>query len=297
MSPRGQRTSVKLGFEEASMRIPLDAIIPLRDIAPAVRKSMKYAQIEASIAEVGIIEPPVVARDAVDRDRYHLLDGHLRVDIVRASGGTEIVCLIATDDEAFTYNRRICRMATIQEHLMILNAVKKGVSEERLARALNVNISSIRTKRTLLVGICSEVVALLRDRHVPINTFRQLRALKPLRQIEAAQLMIAMNRFSQSYARSLVTATPESQLVDGYRAPSPGLTAEQIALMQRESEKLERDFRSIETSYGADHLDLVLAMGYVGRLLGNARVVRHLAQHHADILAEFQKVADLQKAA
>ena len=297
MTPRSQRMPVKIGFEEASMRIPIAAIVPLRDIPAIARKSKKYAQIAASIAEVGIIEPPVVARDAVDKDRFHLLDGHLRVDIVRATGCTEIVCLIATDDEAFTYNRRVCRMATIQEHLMILNAVKKGVSEERLARALNVNISSIRTKRTLLVGICSEVVALLRDRHVPINTFRQLRALKPLRQIEAAQLMIAMNRFSQPYARSLVAATPDSQLADGYRPPAPGLTTEQIALMQRESEKLERDFRSIETSYGADHLDLVLAMGYVGRLLGNARVVRHLAQHHAGILAEFQKVADLQKAA
>ena len=297
MMSRNHRIPVKLGFEEASLRIPIEAIMPLRELPAIARKSRKYAQIAASIAEVGIIEPPVVARDAVDRDRYHLLDGHLRVDIVRASGGTEIVCLISTDDEAFTYNRRVSRMATIQEHLMILNAIKKGVSEERLARALNVNISSIRTKRTLLAGICPEVVALLRDRHVPINTFRQLRALKPVRQIEAAQLMIAMNRFSLPYAKSLVAATPDSQLAEGYRPPSPGLTTEQIALMRHESEKLERDFRSIESNYGVDHLDLVLAMGYVSRLLGNARVVRHLAQHHAGILAEFQKVADLQKAA
>ena len=297
MTPRSPRMAVKLGFEEASLRIPLEAIEPLHEVPALMRKTAKYTQIAASMAEVGIVEPPVVIRDAYDRDLFHLRDGHLRVDIVRAGGGTEIVCLIATDDEAFTYNRRVCRMATIQEHLMILNAVKKGVSEERLARALNVNISNIRAKRNLLVGICPEVVTLLRDRHVPINTFRQLRALKPLRQIEAAQLMIAMNRFSQPYARSLVAATPDSQLADGYRPPAPGLTAEQIAMMQRESEKLERDFRSIETSYGADHLDLVLAMGYVGRLLGNARVVRHLAQHHAGILAEFQKVADLQKAA
>ena len=245
------------------MRIPLEAILPLREISAGIRKSKKYAQIVASIGEVGIIEPPVVARDALDRDRYHLLDGHLRVDIVRARGEPEIVCLVATDDEAFTYNRRICRIATIQEHLMILNAVKKGVSEERLAKALNVNISSIRAKRTLLAGICPEVAELLRDRHVPINTFRQLRALKPVRQIEAAQLMIAMNRFSLPYARSLVVGTPENQLADGYRPQAPGLTAEQIAMMQRESENLERDFRSIETSYGADHLDLVLAMGYV----------------------------------
>ena len=29
----------------------------------------------------------------------------------------------------------------------------------------------------------------------------------------------------------------------------------------------------------------------------SARVIRYLAQHHADILAEFQKLSDLQKAA
>ena len=296
MTPRRPRLPVKLGFEELSLRIPIDAILPLRGVTAVVRKSVKYAQIAATIAEVGIIEPPVVARDAQDYDRYHLLDGHLRIDILRTRGDTEVVCLVATDDEAFTYNRRVSRIAIIQEHKMILNAIKKGVSEERLARALNVNISSIRTKRSLLVGICPEVVELLHDRHVPINTLRQLKILKPVRQIEAAQLMNAMNRFSITYARSLVAATPDAQIADGHRRQLPGLTDEQFALMQSESENLEREFRMDEANYGSDHLDLVLAIGYVGRLLSNARVVRHLAQFHADIEAEFQKIADLQKA-
>ena len=294
MPARRPQIPVKLGFEEVSLRIALDAIMPLREVSSTVRKSVKYAQIAASIAEVGIIEPPVVARDAQDRDRYHLLDGHLRVDIIRARGDAEIVCLVATDDEAFTYNRRISRIAIIQEHLMIINALKKGVSEQRLARALNVDVANIRTKRTLLTGICPEVVELFRNRHVPINTFHQLRAMKPMRQIEAAQLMIAMNQFSLSYARSLVAGSSDSQIVEGRRRPTPGLTSDQIALMQRESQHLEREFRVAEASYSADHLDLVLAAGYVGRLLGNARVVRHLAQRHAGILAEFQKISDLQ---
>jgi hypothetical protein len=96
---------------------------------------MARAQIAASIAEVGIIEPPVIARDSEDKDRFHLLDGHLRLDILKARGETEVVCLIALDDEAFTYNKRVSRIAIIQEHKMILNAIRKGVSEERLARA------------------------------------------------------------------------------------------------------------------------------------------------------------------
>lgn len=53
------------------------------------------------------------------------------------------------------------------------------------------------------------------------------------RQQEAAQLMVAMNRYTGSYARSLVAATPEDQLVKS-RKPKivAGLTAERGASAQ-----------------------------------------------------------------
>lgn len=296
MTPRSPFT-VRLGFEETSLRIPLDAIMPIREVTDTVRHSIKYKQIAASIAEVGIIEPPVVARDANNPELFHLLDGHLRVDIKRSRNEREVVCLVATDDEAFTYNRRVSRIATIQEHRMILNAVKKGASEDRLARALNVDIANIRMKRNLLVGICAEVAELLKDRHVPLNVFRLLKSLKPMRQIDAARAMIAMNRFSVTYMESLVASTHEDDIVPGFRKRSKGLTDDQVAVMRTEAEQVNQQFKLIEKSYGADHLDLVLASGYIAKLLGNARIVRYLAQRHAQILAEFQKIADFQKAA
>ena len=67
--------------------------------------------------------------------------------------------------------------------------------------------------------------------------------------------------------------------------------------MERESANLEREFKIAEQSYGTDHLDLVLANGYLGKLLGNARVVRYLAQHHREILTEFQKLAEMETVA
>lgn len=113
------------GFEHTTLRIPISEIMPLREVPNSVRKSVKYKQIAASIAEVGIIEPPVVVPDSRGSGRYHPLDGHLRLAILLEQGETEVVCLIALEDEAFTYNRRISRIAIIQEHRMILNAVKK----------------------------------------------------------------------------------------------------------------------------------------------------------------------------
>lgn len=264
---------------------------------PEVRKSVKYAQIAASIKEVGIIEPPVVVRDPVAEGRFRLLDGHLRLDILIAQGADEVVCLIATEDEAFTYNRRVSRMAVIQEHRMILQAVQKGASEDRLARALNVNIANIRMKRNLLVGICSEVAELLSDKHVPLKVFQELRKLKPMRQIAAAEMMVAMNRYSTGYVKSIVAATPADLLVAGKPPVVRGLSAQQVDLMTEESARLDREFKLIEQSYGADHLDLVLAAAYVTSLLNNARVVRHLAQKHPDLFSEFQKIAEMQKAA
>jgi hypothetical protein len=285
---KSSRELVALGFEETSMRIALGAILPLRVVTERIKASVKYAQIKASISEVGIIEPPVVARIKGDKAGFNLLDGHLRIEILRDNGAADVVCLVALDDEAFTYNKRISRIATIQEHRMILNAVRKGVSEERLAKALNVNIASIRFKRNLLVGICPEAANLLRDKHVPMAVFTELRHLKPVRQIEAAELMITMNKYSSSYAKAIVAASPPAALIAGRQKRPRGLSDRQVSLMQQESESLDREFRAVEKTYSADHLDLAMAFGYIERLLGNARVVGFMAQHHPDILSEFQ---------
>jgi ParB-like chromosome segregation protein Spo0J len=291
-------STVTMAFEETELRIAIADIQPLKLVSDVVKKTCKYAQIAASIREVGIVEPPVVARDRGEPGKYLLLEGHSRVEVLRDMGETDVVCLVSTDDEAFTYNKYVNRIAPIQEHMMILKAVERGVSQERIAKALNVDVQSIRRKRHLLDGICAEVAEILKDKHLAFQTFSELKKMMPLRQIEAAELMVAMNKYTISYAQSLLAATPESQLVESTKPKRvKGLSEEQIALMERESVNLEREFRIAEKSYGADHLDLVVTNGYLGKLIGNARVVRYLAQHHREILAEFQKLAGMDAAA
>lgn len=286
--------SVRIGFEETSLRIPISSIKPLHRVSDAVKATPKYAQIAASIREIGIVEPPVVARDRTDPGQFLLLDGHLRLEVLKDGGHTDVVCLISTDDEAFTYNKRVNRIAIIQEHRMIMKALDRGVSEERLAKALNVNVAHIKRKRHLLDGICPEVAELLKDRHVSIHALWQLKKVVPIRQIEAAELMVAMNKYTIGYAKTLVAATPQSQLVRADRPKTVrGLTADQVALMERESANLEREFKVAEQSYGANHLDLVLAKGYLAKLLANVRVERYLGQHQQEILSEFKKITDM----
>jgi hypothetical protein len=286
---------VQMSFEQTGIRLPIADIVPLRAIAGATKKTPKYLQIAASIREVGIVEPPIVARDRSDRGKYLLLDGHIRVEVLKDIGETEVACLVSTDDEAFTYNKRISRLSIVQEHKMILKAIERGVSEERIAKALNVDVPSIKRKLKLLDGICPEAVDLLKDKHLPILAFGYLRKMAPLRQIEAAHLMIAMNKYTLSYVKSLLAATPREQLAKRDQPKSiKGLTDEQIALMERESASLQREFKLAEQSYGTDHLDLVLAKGYLASLLTNVRIVRYLAQNQSEILREFQRIAEME---
>ncbi len=289
---------VKMAFEKVGLRVAIADIQPLKLVAPALKKSSKYLQIATSIREVGVIEPPVVVRDRETQGKYLLLDGHLRVEVLKDMGKTEVDCLISTDDEAYTYNKRVNRLAIIQEHRMILKAIERGASDERIARALNIDVKTLQTRKQLLFGICPEVVELLKDKHVTVKAFAALKKMLPLRQIEAAELMTAMNKYTVPYADSLLAATPQSQLVDPGKPKAPKkMSNEQLAMMERESANLDREFKIAEQAYGTDHLDLVLAKGYLAKLLGNARIVRYLAQHQQELLSEFQKIAELESAA
>lgn len=279
------------GFEANLLTIPINAILPVKQLPVTVTKSQKYGQIAASIREVGLIEPPVVARAAGQDGSFILLDGHVRLHVLKEMGETTVTCLVATDDESFTYNKRISRLATIQEHKMILRAVERGVSEARIAAALNVNIALIRQKRTLLNGICPEAAELLKARHCPINSFRSLRKMKPLRQIQAAELMIAANNYTVPYVEAILAASDATDLVDPAAKKTPaGVTREQAERMKAEMANLQKNIKLIEGTLGPDHLRLVVAGRYVERLLQNDRLARYLDKNHGEILSEFRQI-------
>ena len=114
-----------MAFERESVFVEFSNILPVKQLQKRVKKTKKYLQISASIREVGIIESPIVARDRDKKGKFLLLDGHLRIEVLKELGAQGVTCLVATDDEAFTYNKRINRLATIQEHKMILKAIKR----------------------------------------------------------------------------------------------------------------------------------------------------------------------------
>jgi hypothetical protein len=284
---------VKLGFELDTKEIDISTILPTRVIDEHIKSSPKYAAIAASINEVGIIEPPVVYPMTGASHQFLLLDGHLRIEALKASGQTSVLCLISTDDEGYTYNHKVNRLMPIQEHFMIIRALERGVSEERIAAALRVDVSSIRAKRNLLRGICDEAVALLKGVPIGAVALQHLRKVKPSRQVELAEMMNIVANYSSPYCQALVAATPKEQLVDtGPSKTCLTLGADDVARMQREMETLQRDLQAHEDTYGANFLNLVIVRGYLSKLLDNGRVVRFLSSSHPDLLNAFQQIVD-----
>ena len=284
---------VKMAFNPEGVKIPIDRILPLKMVKSSVKKTMKFRQIATSIREVGVIEHLIVHPQNGDSVNYLLLDGHLRFEVLKEIGQKEVFCLVSTDDEAFTYNHKVNRISPIQEHFMILRAVEKGVSEERIAKTLNVDVAKIRQKRNLLENICSEVVELLKDKQFSPNAIRILKKMKPMRQIEVAELMIAANNYTVPYAQALLAATPKDQLVEQLKPKGiEGLSPEEMARMEKETEILARDFKIVNDSYGKDTLNLVLACGYLSKLIGNPQIARFLSKHFPDILSEFQQIIE-----
>jgi len=284
---------LRLACDTEVLVVSIQRILPLRKLEDGIRKTSKYKCIEASIRELGLIEPLVVFPQANSNGCYILLDGHVRHMILRTLGESSAKCLVATDDEGFTYNHKINRLSAIQEHFMIRRAIKNGVSEARIARSLDVDVNTIRQKRDMLDGICPEVVQILKDRRATSKTFRQLRRLKPIRQIEVAELICTAGNYSEGYVRCLIAATPVDQLVEEERPKEVrGLSPEDVARMEHEMATLGREFKVIEESHGKNVLNLVIVNGYLKKVLDNARVVRYLSQNHPEILTEFQKLAE-----
>jgi ParB-like chromosome segregation protein Spo0J len=219
------------------------------------------------------------------------LDGHIRLIALRELNFTEVTCLVAIDDESYTYNSRINRLSTIQEHLMIKRAIERGVTPEKLAKALNVNPATISRKFALLDGICPEAAELLKDRQFPVDISRVLRKMKPHRQIECVELMVSANTITIAYAEAMFAATPASMLLEEKKSNRlTGLTPEQMSKMEREMSNLQEQYKMVEQTYGQDVLNLVLAKGYLTKLLENKSVVRYLSKRQPEVLVEFEAI-------
>lgn len=281
----------KTAFLLDAVELPLEKILPSRPLKPGVKSTTRYKTIDASVREVGVIEPLVVYPPQGKSGRHLLLDGHVRLEVLRDIGKTHALCLVSTDDEACTYNHRVNRISPIQEQRMIAKAIDAGVPEARIAKALNIKLETVRKNKSRLLGICPEAIERLKDKPITDMGLRLMKKVKPYRQVEIAEVMKLSNTFTAAYAKALYLATPRDQLVD--ESGRTGSRSEPLEQLDAEMRGLERDFVLLEETYSRDTLNLQLVRSYLKKLLANGRVHKYLAQKHAELLAQLQRVVEV----
>lgn len=164
------------------LHIQIERLLPMKVVVADERKNATFRRVLAAIRELKLIEPVMVYPQGAGKNpNYSILDGNTRFEAMKKLGYTTIPCLIATEDEAYTYNHKVSVVPPIQEHKMIMKAIESGVSEERIAKALDVDVQNIRLKRDLLNGICPEAIEILKNKFPGRETFREMRKVKPMR--------------------------------------------------------------------------------------------------------------------
>lgn len=286
---------VRAAFDLGGITVPLSAIHPIRQVKPTDHAFGKYRAVLASIREVGLIEPLMVFPQRGTRGAYLLLDGHMRLKALHELGHTEAFCLIASDDDAFTYNDKVNRLSLIQEHAMIVRAIEHGVTPDQISKALGIDVSKIKASVNLLDGIDAEAVDLLKDKPITATALKLFRKAKPIRQVDMAQLMVSGNNYTRAYAEALIVGTPSEQLVGGNKAKTThGISDEEITRMEKEMETLEQDYRLHQDNFGENSLHLNASQRYVKRLLENTKVKRFVGNRYPELLEEFQELAAME---
>lgn len=280
--------TIRAAFENRIISLAIAEIGYSKQIEKQTLSSNKFKAITASVKEIGIIEPPIVCmRDG----KFFLLDGHLRLEALKKLKIDRVNCLVSKDDEDFTYNKHVNRVASIQEHKMITKALERGVSAKKLAKVLNVAEEYLHDKRNLLDGICPEVVEMLKNRVQCGSIFPYLKKLKPYRQIEAVNLMNESHNFTIKFARAIYLASSDGQLVDPEKRRRH-VDMDRLGNLENEVVKLQSDYKLIEDGYGINVLNLTLVRGYLKNIFYNKRVNKYLQTYASDLYGQFDDIVD-----
>jgi hypothetical protein len=281
---------IKIGFKEQLVSVAIDDIVTIKTNIARIMRGRKYKQILKSIQSVGIIEPPVIIWKN-EISKYILLDGHLRIEALKELGTQTVSCLISNDDESYTYNKYVNRLSPIQANKMINKAISKGISEEKIATALDRDIKSITQKRDMLHGISHEVIELLKDKVISEKNFRLLRKMKPIRQLVATKLMLDNNKFTYGFLKNIFdTSRDDDLLIKKRKQKMSNEILENRILLERENLILHGDIQSIRDEYGINMINFTALQKYIHRLMKNEKVADFIRCFDEDVFDLFSKV-------
>jgi hypothetical protein len=128
----------------------------------------------------------------------------------------------------------------------------------------------------LFDGIDQEARRLLESKNVSRTMLDVLSRMNPVRQAEAARLMVAANCYDAPYAKALIGATDRTLIRCAKARPRVRMTPRKSKAVNEEITKLAEKLKKSSSITGSDLLTLLVARRYAESLLENRRIRKYL---------------------
>ncbi len=117
--------------------------------------------------------------------------------------------------------------------------------------------------------------------------------MKAARQVEAVELMVTSKTITVAHAEASLKATPPEQRTD-LKPTERDRTSliEQIVKLEKEMSQVQTQYKDAEQNYGSDLINLVVAKGYLTKLLFSEAVNSYIQRHESEIPEQFELVVN-----
>jgi hypothetical protein len=132
------------------------------------------------------------------------------------------------------------------------------------------------TSAGLFDGIDQEARRLLESKNVSRTMLNVLSRMIPVRQAEAARLMVAANCYDAPYVKALIGATDRTLIRCPKARPRVRMTPRRSKAVNEEITSLAEKLKKSSSIAGSDLLTLLVARRYAESLLENRRIRKYL---------------------
>jgi hypothetical protein len=275
-------------FSAAAEPKGLDILIgELKPIHERKCRRDHFRRILASIQVVGLIEPLCVYKE---KDHYSILDGVLRHKACIELKINSVPCLVFKTKEAYSFNRMVNRLSAVQEHRMLMKALKT-LDKKTVSRALGVSAINTRLRNSLLIRLHPETSKALDNGKIQVSCAETLAFVKPERQQTILKEMTKTGDMSAAFARALVMRTPvQLRAKLGTRQKTPWNQEDKKKLLVASFNETVQRYDFFAKLYQQYAIDLMKLYIYVRKLLTNERARAFIESSHPEILKLFNTI-------
>jgi len=267
--------------------IPIEMLTPLKERQINLKKHRGFQRIKSTIETVGLIEPLCVYKEA---NGYVILDGYLRFKALQELDITTVPCWIHKDKEAYTYNRMVNRLSTVQQSRMLHQSLDT-LDRKTIEQVFGLKTIGYRLATNILSQLHASIIKAVDKGAISRRCATQLTHVKKERQEHILKEMKRTSDYSISFARALIIkTTPEMRSQKGQaNKPWAGNNEKKKQLVEKLEEVQNRyDFYSnLYRQYSTDLLRLCV---YARKLISNETIARHLEDSFPEILDRLQSI-------